>query len=1403
MSSFRGAMVVLALSLCSAAVATAQNLVVTVTNGGTPVKGAFVSIVGTDPSRAYGGITGSAGTHTFASLTADTYTVTASAPGTTVGTATAASGATTAAVTVTSSGTVFSGLGAYGSQTGAVMADGRSGIFYLSTTAIPSLYRTYDYGGTWAPVTLASDDSTNGLPATQSVSTLTTSGSPGEVAAIVGSSVYYSRDFGVTWKSMALPFGVPGNGVQLLWGHSPTSAAQSQLFVVNLTTTAMHAADMSVATPSLAAVSSSYKAAAGDRLAIANGNGQSFLAVAAAAGGDVRIYRVSATPSSADPNTTVTGAAPTGAPTFVRLGGDLTGGPMIPSSAGTIAPNVVLVYTIDANAGTAGNQPAARMSSYVSGTWRTTSTEEFRQRGSDGVDGAGAWENGPNSCGAQAGAVGSVAPKRLPSTSPTSSYGTVAMCWIEQSSTDYTKLIVRPVSGINNNTGAVYDASWGGTAGGLVMLSADGGKGMVKSDRWSTSLNRPDFPQWPTLASGGFTTPPYATTTGGVSINGVNAAVIKDTVFQPGSSQNMVVTMSFSGGGRVVGTRDGGVTWNTMETRGAGAVDWWTGATSGQEWILTGSSGDGLLLAATRLSASIPYSAGTTLTQLAGTSTLNLTQPGGSVTAIAGMPGTNKAAVAAVVGGSGGGLTVTESVITYVTLTAVSSGSPAALTSVTATLSPSLITIPANGNSGPVAMAYCPTSGSHAAVADRLFIAVSARESQATDGYVLSVTGASTSSPSTATQFATGYDFTDVRIDCATGTLYAGARVSGGGSGVFRATVSGGALGTLGPVSVPDLGTPGARGRIETLDIAPSDVNRVVAVTRSGDVFQTVDGGVNWTLLNSASTLGCNATLTSCGRGFGAETPGDIEIAPAAAGTDVRWGADAARATTTARAVFGSGSGLYSTRLSSDGGSGGGSGSTGGPTVTVNANQSLTIRWTAVSGASTYLLYLYQGGTQLSGSPFNVGPQTEITTGPSPLPNGTYAVAVAGVVGGVTGTQSSQSSFTIGSGGGGGTAPGAPGTPTVTVSGGAVTIAWTAASGNPTSYQLAVTQGGTPIQGSPFNVGNTTAVGPVSGLPAGTYAVTVTALNGTTPGTASAAAPFTISGSGGGGGAAPGTPGTPTVTVTGGAVTIAWTAASGGPTSYQLAVTQGGTPIQGSPFNVGPSTSVGPVSGLPAGTYAVTVTALNGSTPGTASAAATFTISGSGGGGGAAPGTPGTPTVTVTGGAVTIAWAAASGSPTSYQLAVTQGGTPLQGSPFNVGPSTSVGPVSGLPAGTYAVTVTALNGSTPGTSSASATFTISGSGGGAAPGTPGKPSVTVAGGAVSVSWAAASGTVTAYRIAVTQSGVALPGSPFNVGNTTAVGPVSGLPPGTYVLTVTALNDTTPGTASEATTFTIP
>ena len=1277
----------LAIVLTSALAAFAQsNLVVTVTNGGTPVQGAFVSIVGTEPSRVYGGITGSAGTHTFVSVTADTYTVTASAPGTTVGTATAASGATTATVTVTSSATVFSGLGAYGSQTGAVMADGRSGLFYLSTTAIPSLYRTYDYGGTWAPVTLASDDSTNGLPATQSVSALTTSGSPGEVAAIVGNTVYFSRDFGVTWKSMALPSGVSGTGVQLLWGHSPTTSAQSQLFVVNLSTTAMHAADMSVATPSLSAVSPSYKAAAGDKLAIANGNGQSFLAVAAAAGGDVKVYRVSATPSSADPNITITGAAPSGSPTFVRLGGDLNGGPMIPSSAGTIAPNIVLVYTIDTNAGTAGNQPAARLSSYVGGTWQTTTSVEFRQQASDAVDGSGAWENGPNSCGAQAGAVGSVAPKRLPTASPTSSYGTVAMCWVEQSSADYTKLIVRPVSGINNNTGAVYDSAWGGTSGLLVMLSADGSKGMVKSDRWSTSLNRPEFPQWPTLASGGFTTAPYATTTGGVSTNGVNAAVIKDTVFQPSSSANMVVAMSFSGGGRVVGTLDSGTTWNTLESRGAGAVDWWRGATTGDEWILSGSSGDGNLLAATRLNSTTPYASTTRLYQMTGTSTLNHASPAAGsmqVLAAVGFPGTDKGAVASV-SRSPGASTVASALVNVVTLGGTATVPTAAVVNTG-------LTIVSGTSAAPNALAYCPVTGSAASVADVLFVAVGATTTGGTDGSIRRITGASGSSAAVGTDVSvsgTAADFQDVRVDCASGTVYAAGIISGGGSSapsaLYRATTSSGTLGSLAQVTTLPSGS--SRADLATLDISPSDVNQVVVVSGQGDVYQTTDGGTTWSTLNSATTVGCNATLTSCGRGFGAERPGDIEIAPASSGSDVAADRRTGRSTQASRAVFGSGSGLYSTRLTSD---------AAAPTVTEDSAGRLTVSWSAVSGATAYMIYLSQGGVAVPGTPVSLpSAQTSVVTGPDAVPAGTYTLSVAGVVGGVTGAQSPSTTFTVGT-------ISAPGQPVAQVSGTTLTtLSWTASTGRVTRYELSVSVNGTAVPGSPFNVGLSTSIGPVPGLSPGTYSVTARAYNGANAGAASAAGTFTIAAP-----AAPGRPGTPVANVSGTTLTsLTWSAPTTGTvTAYKVYATLNGATLPGTPVLLGPATSLGQaVPGLPPGNYAISISALNNTLEGPVSAPATFTIAGP-----TAPGQPGQPEVTITATTVTVSWAAASGTVTDYVLSVLYNGIPVQ-APTSVGNITALPPVprAQLPPGVYTLQVTARNGALEGPASAVRTVTL-------------------------------------------------------------------------------------------------
>lgn len=151
-----------------------------------------------------------------------TYTAVASAPGTTVGQAVADfAGGGQLSIAVEDSGSKFRGLGAYGAHVNAIVSDGKSGVFYLTTESIPSLFRTADYGGNWAPVTLSSDDPDRGIDATVAMRAVTASGFPGEVAALANNreyqmaeevAIWYSRDFGVTWRSLTATIDPPGPG---------------------------------------------------------------------------------------------------------------------------------------------------------------------------------------------------------------------------------------------------------------------------------------------------------------------------------------------------------------------------------------------------------------------------------------------------------------------------------------------------------------------------------------------------------------------------------------------------------------------------------------------------------------------------------------------------------------------------------------------------------------------------------------------------------------------------------------------------------------------------------------------------------------------------------------------------------------------------------------------------------------------------------------------------------------------------------------------------------------------------------------------------------------------------------------------------------------------------------------
>src|SRR2546423_726587 len=128
------------------------------------------------------------------------------------------------------------------------------------------------------------------------------------------------------------------------------------------------------------------------------------------------------------------------------------------------------------------------------------------------------------------------------------------------------------------------------------------------------------------------------------------------------------------------------------------------------------------------------------------------------------------------------------------------------------------------------------------------------------------------------------------------------------------------------------------------------------------------------------------------------------------------------------------------------------------------------------------------------------------------------------------------------------------------------------------------------------------------------------------------------------------------------------------------------------------------------------------------------------GGSAGVPGTPGTPTVgTVTNTSVALSWGAASGTVSGYR--VFDGGTVV------ATPTGTSATVTGLAAcSAHTFTVAAFNST--GESPKSGAVTVTGTGcGTGVPGTPGTPTVgTVTSSSVALSWSAASGTVSGYRV---------------------------------------------------------
>lgn len=132
-------------------------------------------------------------------------------------------------VSLKSNGRPMEVVNAFGGQTTSVVADGAPCTFYTTTSTSPSLWRSFDCGGSWSPVVLSSDeraeatgnDGVEGMDKNSIVTGITASGWPGEVAVIVSGRLWFSRDFGTSWNSFDLKSYTAGNGTGTTISGSP------------------------------------------------------------------------------------------------------------------------------------------------------------------------------------------------------------------------------------------------------------------------------------------------------------------------------------------------------------------------------------------------------------------------------------------------------------------------------------------------------------------------------------------------------------------------------------------------------------------------------------------------------------------------------------------------------------------------------------------------------------------------------------------------------------------------------------------------------------------------------------------------------------------------------------------------------------------------------------------------------------------------------------------------------------------------------------------------------------------------------------------------------------------------------------------------------------------------------
>jgi hypothetical protein len=376
---------------------------------------------------------------------------------------------------------------------------------------------------------------------------------------------------------------------------------------------------------------------------------------------------------------------------------------------------------------------------------------------------------------------------------------------------------VLPMAGANNNTGFVFDAGFN-FSDNMVGISGDGQFGLRKSASMAAPSYRPSFGPAGARSVNEFIAAQAGAgkgaDSGGIAVNGMVGAVVRDTVYSPNvtDGSTYVVSTSATGGSRTLLTTDSGASFSTLGAGGSDSVDWWNGA-SGKQWIAagyalnskqffrtknfstatgTGKTQMGEELAATaaaresKTDASLRFAFDDTAPIPSGSTCFGLQdfiyesvtcssgQSSGevSMTAMAGVAGTDAMLVAVSKGTENSG----KGTLGVVGLTADATTSGATVAGVRyfgSEVSASGVTTGAIDQFGVSksstytgiinAIAYCPT-GSATQVTDKAFIAVAGKGI-----YVLS--GVSTSTRTHAATSTTTGTYKDLKADCDTGII--------------------------------------------------------------------------------------------------------------------------------------------------------------------------------------------------------------------------------------------------------------------------------------------------------------------------------------------------------------------------------------------------------------------------------------------------------------------------------------------------------------------------------------------------------------------------------------------------------------------------------------------------------